>query len=454
MLSEMQERHEWGDDRPQWWSARWIPFLTNGAGDLTCVDTDGSFTGAEGQILEFWHDSPDRFVVAPDLDTWLAHFVSSLERGEWTLEESGNFSLRNGGRFPNLEGFPVAFDARTPAPAPPESVQPAPGASGDVATLRAELVNGVRAAVGRARLAPAPCSDDASPPLLCACDLGEVCPRCWGEPSEEAPGVEAARTLAAAIEGLAEPELRRLVDTLELYVPGPARVLAMNDGTVEQVGGDRLSIATEYGSVTYRFASGREVLARPGDAVKAGEALVEGAESLRDLQTVFGDAPVAERLLETLQPTLSVPRRVLLLLVRPMVVAFVRVESARDTSLSAGELVARHAFMNANREAIARGGDPAIARATLVALSELASLEAAAQVGAEVLEALRNLLASFQGTQRELLAELEAEWTAELEALGPDDRHAAATTIRRKIKSPKLADARDRFLDGVLARSS
>ena len=57
---------------------------------------------------------------------------------------------------------------------------------------------------------------------------------------------------------------------------------------------------------------------------------------------------------------------------------------------------------------------------------------------ADMLAQLRSLLSAFPGTQRELLAVLDAEWIPRLLAHGPGERAIAAALIRKKIKSNKL----------------
>jgi cell wall assembly regulator SMI1 len=80
-----------GDWEPKkhMWSNRWFPFLQRWGGDLLCVDMEGSFTGTVGQVLDFFHDSDDRTIVAPSLDTWLESFVMTLERGMWEENKYG-----------------------------------------------------------------------------------------------------------------------------------------------------------------------------------------------------------------------------------------------------------------------------------------------------------------------------------------------------------------------------
>jgi cell wall assembly regulator SMI1 len=83
---------EGGDfEREDWWNPRWVPFLRHWGGDLLCVDMDGNFGGRPGQVLYFYHDSADRTIEFPSLESWLDCFVSSLEAGMW---EENNYGFQ------------------------------------------------------------------------------------------------------------------------------------------------------------------------------------------------------------------------------------------------------------------------------------------------------------------------------------------------------------------------
>jgi hypothetical protein len=62
---------------------------------------------------------------------------------------------------------------------------------------------------------------------------------------------------------------------------------------------------------------------------------------------------------------------------------------------------------------------------------------------------LAQFLDAFPGTQRELLAALQADWLGRLASLG-DHRAEACGLIRRKVASPKLTATRDALLAGIL----
>lgn len=70
-------------DRENWWHDHWIPFLANGGGDHACIDLWGTRGGAAGQVINFWHDDPQRKILYPDLRSWLLVYVSTLEKGAW-----------------------------------------------------------------------------------------------------------------------------------------------------------------------------------------------------------------------------------------------------------------------------------------------------------------------------------------------------------------------------------
>jgi cell wall assembly regulator SMI1 len=60
-----------------WWSKGWVPITSNGFGDHHCLDLDPSPEGERGQIINFFHDSPERSRVASGVSVWFAQFVES-----------------------------------------------------------------------------------------------------------------------------------------------------------------------------------------------------------------------------------------------------------------------------------------------------------------------------------------------------------------------------------------
>lgn len=60
-----------------WWSRGWIPFASNGGGDFLCLDMTPAAGGRAGQVIEIFHDFPDRKLVAPNFNSWFTNFVGS-----------------------------------------------------------------------------------------------------------------------------------------------------------------------------------------------------------------------------------------------------------------------------------------------------------------------------------------------------------------------------------------
>jgi cell wall assembly regulator SMI1 len=111
-----------------WWRTSWIPVLDNMSGDCTCIDPKGGFSGHPNQVLDFWHESPDRRILAPSFDGYLTAYVDALENGIWVNVEGAEYDNVVG--FHELlakrfSGFPFeAIDrdgrrGRRPPPPPP-----------------------------------------------------------------------------------------------------------------------------------------------------------------------------------------------------------------------------------------------------------------------------------------------------------------------------------------------
>lgn len=78
----MNELLELGEfEETNWWSALWIPFAENGGGDHYVLDLAGSFGGKPGQVIEFWHDDPDRNIYFPSFSKWLETIILAIEQG-------------------------------------------------------------------------------------------------------------------------------------------------------------------------------------------------------------------------------------------------------------------------------------------------------------------------------------------------------------------------------------
>ncbi|WP_349606906.1 SMI1/KNR4 family protein [Cupriavidus sp. DF5525] len=59
-----------------WWMKGWIPFASNGGGDYLCLDMSPSPQGRAGQVIEVFHDFPERRLLSLDFGDWFDNFVS------------------------------------------------------------------------------------------------------------------------------------------------------------------------------------------------------------------------------------------------------------------------------------------------------------------------------------------------------------------------------------------
>ncbi len=73
-----------GPVKADWYNRHWLPVASSGEGNYFCVDLDPAEGGTPGQIIAFCHDSPERWVEAPDLPTYLA---THLDVEEWAARE-------------------------------------------------------------------------------------------------------------------------------------------------------------------------------------------------------------------------------------------------------------------------------------------------------------------------------------------------------------------------------
>lgn len=100
MMNELAERGDFSSK--DWWRTTWIPVLDKGSGDVTCIDPRGGFGGEPNQVIEFWHETPDRQILAPSFDGYLTAYVDVLEAGLWREDEDDTYVLEN---FENLEAL-------------------------------------------------------------------------------------------------------------------------------------------------------------------------------------------------------------------------------------------------------------------------------------------------------------------------------------------------------------
>lgn len=62
-----------------WWNPGWIPFASNGGGDLLCIDMAPAEGGAAGQVITMNHEVSKRECLAPSFSQWLADLVLAVQ---------------------------------------------------------------------------------------------------------------------------------------------------------------------------------------------------------------------------------------------------------------------------------------------------------------------------------------------------------------------------------------
>jgi ankyrin repeat protein len=67
--------------RDAWWLPGWVPFASNGMGDLLCVDLTPASHGRVGQVFILNHEGPGRYLLASSFSLWLHHLANALSQG-------------------------------------------------------------------------------------------------------------------------------------------------------------------------------------------------------------------------------------------------------------------------------------------------------------------------------------------------------------------------------------
>ena len=108
-LDMAQENNSMKDDFPEenWWNEQWVPFLHNGGGDYICFDAAGVFTGKENQLIEFWHETGERNVIAPSLASFITALNTYLKNTP--IDEFDEFFVVD-----DIKGFPKKFFTEGP----------------------------------------------------------------------------------------------------------------------------------------------------------------------------------------------------------------------------------------------------------------------------------------------------------------------------------------------------
>ena len=193
--------------------------------------------------------------------------------------------------------------------------------------------------------------------------------------------------------------LPRVEELFEARKPKGQAVISEIDGEVrirESEGRREVDVRAEDGEVqTYPIPYGSRLAARDGMQVTAGDVLTEGSINPHDLLRVRGLRGVQVYLVHEVQRVyrlqgVDINDKHIEVMVRQML-RKVKVEDAGDTALLPGGLVDVFTFESENVQAMALGGEPAVARPVLLGITK-ASLATDSFLSA----------ASFQETTRVL----------------------------------------------------
>ena len=59
----------------------WVPFLTDGGNNFIGLDFEPGSAGRAGQVITYGRDVEEKYVLAPDLDSFLAQYLGRLDAG-------------------------------------------------------------------------------------------------------------------------------------------------------------------------------------------------------------------------------------------------------------------------------------------------------------------------------------------------------------------------------------
>jgi DNA-directed RNA polymerase subunit beta' len=195
--------------------------------------------------------------------------------------------------------------------------------------------------------------------------------------------------------------LPRVTELFEARKPKEPAVVAEIDGVVEfgevSKGTRKVAVINQETSESreYSLPRGAHINVREGDAVKAGEPLVDGAVNPHDILDVLGERPLQEYLVNEIQEVyrlqgVNINDKHIEVIVRQMM-RWVKVEDVGDTTFLVGEQVDRFHFQAENDRVVEAGEEPATGRPLLLGITK-ASLSTDSFISA----------ASFQETTRVL----------------------------------------------------
>jgi len=145
----------------------------------------------------------------------------------------------------------------------------------------------------------------------------------------------------------------------------------------------------------YLIPRGKHIAVHPGDYVRAGEPLMDGASNPHDILRILGEKELAKYLVDEIQEVyrlqgVKINDKHIEVIVRQML-RRVAIKDPGDTIFLADEHVEKNEFKSVNEKVIKKGGKPAVAEPLLLGITK-ASLSTDSFISA----------ASFQETTKVL----------------------------------------------------
>ncbi|MGG7568092.1 SMI1/KNR4 family protein [Rhodovulum sp. DZ06] len=89
-LHKYQRYHPEGAIRDKYMHLKWLPLVHDGGGNYIGVDLDPGPNGTVGQVIVFGPGEDDHFVIAPDWDGALDHFLGRIESDSGPIREGAH----------------------------------------------------------------------------------------------------------------------------------------------------------------------------------------------------------------------------------------------------------------------------------------------------------------------------------------------------------------------------
>ena len=173
--------------------------------------------------------------------------------------------------------------------------------------------------------------------------------------------------------------LPRVAELFEARKPKDHAVIAEIDGWVEfgkdTKGKRKVIIRPENGEPKeYLIPKGKHLSVRPGDKVKAGDPLMDGAANPHDILKVLGEKELAKYLVDEIQEVyrlqgVRINDKHIEVIVRQML-RRVRIKDVGETNFLIDEQVEKWVFEDENERVIAEGGRPAVGEHLLLGITK------------------------------------------------------------------------------------